>query len=99
MLIPHKKPSLSNGKIPLLSMDNGNFPIIYPYQKYFLYNRDGNTGYYCEYSAKQSWQLLWQTVKTLRQVKSEYPQIVAWMKAQAFDEAYWQAIFQTKQKP
>ena len=99
MLIPHKKPSLSNGKIPLLSMDNGNFPIIFSFLIYFRYIRDGNTGYYCEYSAKQSWQLLWQTVKTLRQVKSEYPQIVAWMKAQAFDEAYWQAIFQTKQKP
>ena len=96
MLMPWKKASLSNGKIPLLSMDNGNFPIIYPYQKYFLYNSDGNVGYYCEYSAKESGQLLWQTVKTLRQIKKEYPQIVAWMKAQTFDEAYWQAIFQAK---
>ena len=77
-------------------MDNGNFPIIYPYKKYFLYNSDGNIGYYCEYSAQESWQLFWQTVKTLRQVKAEYPRLVAWMKAQHFDRAYWQAIFQAK---
>ena len=77
-------------------MDNGNFPIIHPYQKYFLYNSDGNVGYYCEYSAKESRQLLWQTVKTLRQIKKAYPQIVAWMKTQTFDEAYWHAIFQAK---
>ena len=96
MLMPWKKASLSNGKIPLLSMDNGNFPIIYPYQKYFLYNSDGNVGYYCEYSAKESRQLLWQTVKTLRQIKKAYPQIVAWMKTQTFDETYWHAIFQAK---
>lgn len=96
MLMPRKKASLGNGKIPLLSMDNGNFPIIHPYQKYFLYNSDGNVGYYCEYSAKESRQLLWQTVKTLRQIKKAYPQIVAWMKTQTFDEAYWQTIFQAK---
>jgi hypothetical protein len=23
-------------------MDNGNFPIIYPYRQYFLYNPDGS---------------------------------------------------------
>ena len=96
MLMPRKRESLSNGKIPLLSMDNGNFPIIYPYKKYFLYNSDGNAGYYCEYNAQESWQLLWQTIKTLRQVKNEYPNIVAWMKAQSFDESYWQTIFQAK---
>jgi len=96
MLLPWKKSTLSNGKIPLLSMDNGNFPIIYPYKKYFLYNSDGNIGYYCEYSAQESWQLFWQTVKTLRQVKAEYPRLVAWMKAQHFDRAYWQAIFQAE---
>ena len=94
LIIPWKKAALSNGKIPLLSMDNGNFPIIYPYQQYFLYNPDGSTGYYCTYSGKKTRELLWQTWKTVRQVRAAYPQIAAYMQTQPFDEAYWQSIFQ-----
>jgi hypothetical protein len=94
LIIPWKKAALSNGKIPLLSMDNGNFPIIYPYQQYFLYNPDGSTGYYCTYSGKKTRELLWQTWKTVRQVRAAYPQIAAYMQTQPFDEAYWQRIFQ-----
>lgn len=94
LIIPWKKAALSNGKIPLLSMDNGNFPIIYPYQQYFLYNPDGSIGYYCTYSGKKTRELLWQTWKTVRQVRAAYPQIAAYMQTQPFDEAYWQSIFQ-----
>ena len=38
-------------------MDNGNFPIIYPYRQYFLYNPDGSIGY-CTYSGKKTRELL-----------------------------------------
>lgn len=93
LIIPWKKAALDNGKIPLLSMDNGNFPIIYPYRQYFLYNPDGSTGYYCTYSGRKTRELLWQTWKTVRQVRAAYPQIAAHMQTQPFDEAYWQRIF------
>ena len=88
LIILWKKAALSNGKIPLLSMDNSNFPIIYPYRQYFLYNPDDSTGYYCTYSSRKTRELLWQTWKTVRQVRAAY------MQTQPFDEAYWQRIFQ-----
>ncbi len=93
LIIPWKKRALSNGKIPLLSMDNGNFPIIYPYRQYFLYNPDGSTGYYCTYSGAKTLELLWQTWKIVRRVRAAYPQIAAYMQEHPFDEAYWQRIF------
>ncbi len=77
-------------------MHNGNFSIVYPYKKYFLYNADGNVGYYCEYSFKESLKLFNELRKAIKDVKKEYPNIVKYMNNANFDENYWNTIFKHK---
>ncbi len=96
LALPWKKEALKNNKIPLLSMHNGNFSIVYPYKKYFLYNADGNVGYYCEYSFKESLKLFNELRKAIKDVKKEYPNIVKYMNNANFDENYWNTIFKHK---
>lgn len=96
LALPWKKGTLKNNKIPLLSMHNGNFPIVYSYKKYFLYNSDGNIGYYCEYSFKESLRLFNELRKTMKDVRKEYPKIVEYMNNTQFNEDYWNKIFKHK---
>ncbi len=96
LALPWKKSTLKNNKIPLLSMHNGNFPIVYSYKKYFLYNSDGNIGYYCEYSFKESLRLFNELRKTMKDVRKEYPKIVEYMNNTQFNEDYWNKIFKHK---
>ncbi|MDU8924663.1 glycosyltransferase [Pasteurellaceae bacterium LIM206] len=93
LFLPWKRDTLKNGKIPLLSMTNGNFPIIYPYKKYYLYNPDSDIGYYCEYSFSKTISLLLNLRATLKKVEREYPNIMSYMKSATFDQTYWSKIF------
>ncbi len=96
LVLPWKKSTLKNNKTPLLSMHNGNFTIVYPYKKYFLYNVDGNIGYYCEFSLKKTLSLFNQLRRAMKDVKNEYPNIVKYMKNTDFDKDYWNSIFNQK---
>ena len=98
LFYPYKKKVLNNGKVPMLSMNNGNYPIIYPYKKYFLYNSDGHVGYFCEYSFSKTISLLWKLFKVINNVKAEYFNIVSDMKKEKFDKSYWESIFNFKSK-
>ncbi len=93
LLNPFKKSRLKNNKVPLLSMHNGNFTIVYSYKKYFLYNADADIGYYCEYSFKEMSHLLKELWKVMNKIKKEYPKLVNFMKNNQFDESYWNKIF------
>lgn len=96
LMLPWKKKTLKNNKIPMLSMTNGNFSIVYPYAKYFLYNPDGNTGYYCEYSFRTMIQQLLELKKIMGKVEKEYPKMTRYMKETSFDKTYWEKIFNSK---
>ncbi|MBN6064968.1 glycosyltransferase family 2 protein [Aggregatibacter actinomycetemcomitans] len=96
LILPWKREVLKNNKLPMLSMHNGNFTILYGYKKYFLYNADGHIGYYCEYSLSKTLRLLKDLIKTIKNVKKEYPEIVGYMKVNKFDENYWNIIFKAK---
>ena len=96
LILPCKNETLKNGKIPLLSMNNGNFPIIYRYKKYFLYNPDGEQGYYCEYSFSKTISLFMQLRSMIKKVERAYPKLVSYMNSTNFDHDYWSKIFNNK---
>lgn len=93
LIYPNKKKTLKNGKYPLLSMNNGNYSIVYSFKKYFLYNSDGKIGYFCEYSFIKMCNLLIRLFVLIYKNKRSYPKIVKYMKSENFNMEYWKRIF------